>query len=271
MRSLIRATCIVILFGFFTVASAELPPEIMVDKYLIQAEKLHAAKDYAAAFDVMQKIVALQKEHNLTVSDDFHFRYAQVALSADSIHIALESVTRYLASTGKEGEFYKEELRLLVEAEQSQISDEETCAGKPEGALCWKELVNHPRCYVWDNYFYKDQTVTWSGKCSGSKANGEGTLIWVRGDAEHTETGRLERGKKQDRWVVRGYGGTSEGPYLDGKRQGKWILRSTYGEVSEGAYVDGSKHGNWKYQDRDGRQSEGIYVNGRKHGPWGVP
>ncbi len=268
MQSLIRGNCIVILFGFFTVASAELPPEILVDKYLIHADQLHAAKDYAAAFDVMEKIVALQNEHNLTVSDDFHFQYAQVALSADSMHIALESVTRYLAATGKEGAFYREALAVLVAAEESQINTEESCVGKPEGAVCWKELDNHPQCYVWDNYYYEDQTVTWSGKCSGSKANGEGTLIWVRGREEHTETGHLERGEKQGRWVVRGDGGTSEGPYVDGKRQGKWILRSSYGEVSEGAYMDDQKHGNWKYNDRDGRQNEGIYVKGKKHGPW---
>ena len=106
--------------------------------------QLHGAKDYAAAFDVMQKIIALQREHSLAVSDEFHFKYAQDALSADSIHIALESVTRYLAAAGKEGEFYKEALGLLVEAGESQISTEGSCAGKPEGARCWKELANHP-------------------------------------------------------------------------------------------------------------------------------
>lgn len=249
-------------------ASAELPPQILVDKYLIHADQLHAAKDYAAAFDVMQKVVALQKEHSLAFPDDFHFKYAQVALSADSMHIALDSVTRYLAAAGKEGEFYKEALALMVEAEESQMSAEDTCTGKPEGALCWKEIDNHPKCYVWDDHFYSDQTVTWSGKCLGSKANGEGTLIWARGDEEHTETGGLERGNKRGRWVVRGDGGTSEGPFVDGKRNGQWVLRSSYGEVSEGVFVDGIKHGNWKYHDKDGRQSEGIYVNGRKHGPW---
>ena len=45
----------------------------MVDKHLIQAEQLYAAKDYAGAFKEMKKIVALQKEHNLTLSDEFHF------------------------------------------------------------------------------------------------------------------------------------------------------------------------------------------------------
>jgi len=89
--------------SLFAVASAQLPPEIMVDKHLIEAEQLHAAKDYVGAFKVMDKIIALQKEHNLTLPVEFHFKYARVALSADSTRIALESVTRYLSATGKGG------------------------------------------------------------------------------------------------------------------------------------------------------------------------
>ena len=38
----------------------------------------------------------------------------------------------------------------------SRISADQTCAGKPEGDACWKELANHPQCYVWDSYLYTD-------------------------------------------------------------------------------------------------------------------
>ena len=38
MREVIRSFFITVLLGFFTVASAQLPPEIMVDKHLIHAE-----------------------------------------------------------------------------------------------------------------------------------------------------------------------------------------------------------------------------------------
>ena len=54
MRYVIRT--VLISLGCFTVAclparqvAAELPPEILADKYLIHAEQLHAAKDYAGA------------------------------------------------------------------------------------------------------------------------------------------------------------------------------------------------------------------------------
>ncbi len=50
MQSVIKSILFVVSLGFFTVASAQLPPEIMVDKHLMHAEQLHAAKDYVKAF-----------------------------------------------------------------------------------------------------------------------------------------------------------------------------------------------------------------------------
>ena len=229
-----------------TVVRAGFPPEILADKLLIKAERLRAMEDYAAAFEVMQKIIALQKEHNLQLPDEFHFKYARIAFFADSMQIALEAVSKYLSITGKEGEFYTDALALLLDVEDSRISAEEICTGKPTGAMCWKELESHPRCYVWDNHYYEDQTVTWSGKCAGSKAHGEGSLIWSKSDNRSTGSGHLRKGKAQ----------------------GHWVWRYSNGEVSEGAYVDGIKHGNWKYLDRDGRQDEGTYVDGIRQGQW---
>jgi len=88
MQRIIRSIFVLFLLGFFTVASAQLPPKIMADKHLLHAEQLYDAKNYAEAFSVMGKIIALQQEHSLTLSDDFHFKYAQIALSVDSTRIA---------------------------------------------------------------------------------------------------------------------------------------------------------------------------------------
>ena len=240
---------IVILFVLLvncTEVSAELPPEILADMHIFKADRLHALEDYAAAFEVMQKIIALQKEHNLQLPDEFHFKYARIAFFADSMQIALGAVSTYLSIAGKEGEFYRDALALLLDVEDSRISAEEICTGKPTGSSCWKELASHPRCYVWDNHYYEDQTVTWSERCAGSKAHGEGSLIWTRSVYRSTGSGHLRKGKAQ----------------------GHWVWRFSNGEVSEGAYVDGIKHGRWKYLDREGRQDEGPYVDGKKHGPW---
>ena len=66
MQRMIRSIFVLFLLGFFTVASAQLPPEIRADKHLLLAEDLFEKKDYESAFREMEKIVALQKEHNLT-------------------------------------------------------------------------------------------------------------------------------------------------------------------------------------------------------------
>ena len=82
--SVVKGVRLAVFLGLFAVASAQLPPEIMADKYLIHAEQLYAAKAYAEAFKVMEKIIALQQEHSLTLPDEFHFKYACAALAADS-------------------------------------------------------------------------------------------------------------------------------------------------------------------------------------------
>ena len=146
MREVIRSFFVLFFLGFFTVASAQLPPEIRVDRYLILAEKYMDEKDYESAFNVMKKILALQKEHSLTLVDEFHFKYAGVALSAGYTYIALESVKKYLSSAGKEGQFYKEALALLNKAEQMLPLEPEMVVipagsfkmGCVSGIDCWK-------------------------------------------------------------------------------------------------------------------------------------
>lgn len=91
-------------------AAAQLPPDILADRHLIEAEQLHAKEDYIGAFRTMQKIIALQREHDIKLPDEFHFKYAQVALSAGSLKIAIDAVNYYLMAKGKAGEFYKEAL-----------------------------------------------------------------------------------------------------------------------------------------------------------------
>ena len=261
MLGMIRNIFVLFLLGFFTVASAQLPPEIMADKYLIQTDQLLDKKDYTGAFKVMVQIIALQKEHNFTLSDEFHFKYARVALSADSIKIALDSVNKYLSTTGKEGEFYKEALALLIKIEEDlaklaelEFTPEKMCTGKPVGSSCWMALANHPECYVWNPNLQKDETATWTGKCSGNVAQGEGTLTFAVTDGDslktlETGTGYFQKGHFHDQWVWRSpYGVVNEGPYMYGKRHGQWVTRYRDGGSQIGPYVDGKRHGHWVYR-----------------------
>ena len=115
---MVRSFFIAVLLGFFTDASAQLPPpEVMVDKYLVQAEQLFEKQDYIAAFNMVEKIIALQKEHSFTLPHEFHFQYAQIAFSTGSTQAAFDAVSKYLSAV-QEGEFYEEALVLLIKIEK---------------------------------------------------------------------------------------------------------------------------------------------------------
>ena len=124
MQGVIGSVLVAVCLGVFTVAAAQLPPEVVADKYLVQAERLIAAERYGAALEVMDRIVALQREHDLALPEEFHFTYARAALSAGSIQTAMDSVNRYLSAAGREGEYYREALALLVKAEGRLLAPE---------------------------------------------------------------------------------------------------------------------------------------------------
>ena len=275
-RGVIGRVVLGVWLGCIAATAGQLPPEIQVDRYLLRADRLMEAKDPKGALEVMDKIIALQKEHGLTLPDEFHFKHAKVAFSAGEAQEAVDAVHTYLLKAGREGKFYREALELLDEAEQREqlqawIGTDKTCAGKSEGAECWKELTGQPGCYVWDDHLMVDQTVTWTGVCSGGRAQREGTLKWVWEDGEKTleSTGSLTDGKAHGQWVIRDADGDVwEGPFVDGKRHGQWVLRLADGRVQEGPYVDGKSHGQWVLRLADGGVQEGPYVDGKKQGQW---
>ena len=276
IRRVIGRVCVAVWLGCIAATAGQLPPEIQVDRYLLRADRLMEAKDPKGALEVMGKIIALQKEHGLTLPDEFHFKHAKVAFSAGEVQEAVDAVHAYLLKAGREGKFYREALELLEEAEQreqlqSWIGTDKTCAGQPKGSACWMEVTGQAGCYVWNPNLQPDETVTWTGGCSMGRAQGQGKLKWVYDGGEKTSesTGSLTDGKMHGQGVTRyAEGDVLEGPYVDGKRHGQWVLRLADGGVREGPYVDGKPHGQWVLRLADGGVQEGPYVDGKKHGPW---
>ena len=119
---------------------------------------------------------------------------------------------------------------------------DQTCADQT-GASCWMEISERPGCYVWNPFPATDETVTWTGACAGSFAQGTGTLTWaVSGGDRQTETGRLVAGQRSGRWVIRQFDGSIwEGPFVDGKTNGTWVIRSANGTVEEWLFRDGER------------------------------
>ena len=172
------------------------------------------------------------------------------------------------------------------------INPDQTCAGQWLGTSCWMELANQPGCYIWNPSLGRNETVAWTGRCSGGTAHGTGSIIWSPEGFHQIVTGRLDHGRREGHAVVRSTDGSSsegpfvnnrrhgtwiyreadgstvEGPYVDNRRQGTFILSFPDGTIHEGPYEDGAKQGPWVHRLADGTVEEGPYINNRRHGDW---
>ena len=117
MRTMIRSVLVAVLLGGFSASAAQLPPDIIADSYLLRAEQAVRDGEYPRAQAEINKILDLQKEHELDLPDEFYFRYAKAADSADLPERALESVVTYLSAAGREGPHYAEALELMNKAQ----------------------------------------------------------------------------------------------------------------------------------------------------------
>ena len=132
MRTMMPSLLILFLLSGATPAVAQLPPDIIADSYLLRAEQAVRDGDHARARDAINKILDLQKEHDLELPTDFHFRYAKAADSSDWPEQALESVVRYLTAAGREGQHYVEALELMNQAQDEIAGRKEPPAASTE-------------------------------------------------------------------------------------------------------------------------------------------
>ena len=85
----------------------------MADTYLLQLEQAVSDGDVDRERAVIHKIRTLQEQYELDLSAGFFFRYAKSAGALEMHDQALESVVKYLAATGREGQHYGEALALM--------------------------------------------------------------------------------------------------------------------------------------------------------------
>ena len=117
MRTMIPIILILFLLLGSTPALAQLPPEIVADSHLLRAEQAIREGDFTRARAEIDKIILLQKEHELDLSEEFHFRSAKAAAAASLPDRALEAVVKYLAAAGRDGPHYVEALELMNQAQ----------------------------------------------------------------------------------------------------------------------------------------------------------
>lgn len=147
------------------------------------------------------------------------------------------------------------------------VEPADTCASGVEPP-CWMELANHPGCYVWHLRPQEDETVSWSGGCSGGYAQGTGTRVRRYEAGEATSEGSYSDGIQTGYWVSRYPNGlVEEGPFVDGELHGQWRIRYPSGSVYQLSYVNGEFHGDWIIWSESGNVSQRSFVNGERHGP----
>ena len=109
----------VVLMGIVCVSNAngQLPPEIQIDRLLVQAERETASGEHWSAVITLERVLEVHEDHGLEIPAAFWFRQAG-ALQAAGLHEqAVEASTRYLQQAGREGEHYQAALVILDGAE----------------------------------------------------------------------------------------------------------------------------------------------------------
>ena len=163
-------------------------------------------------------------------------------------------------------------LEALITARSPTVELQPMCEGAGKGAQCWKKVANKgskPGCYVWEDYHYPAQTVTWSGSCTGSIATGYGTEVWTMNGESNEQTGTYVDGKKHGQWAIHfATGANYKGPYETGKKHGQWVERYANRTVAEGTYVNGERNGPWEFQYPEGVIQKGRFDNDKRNGDW---
>ena len=129
MRTVFLSVLIPLLLLAATPSAAQLPPEIQADSYLLRAEQAISGDDHSRARAEIDRIILLQKEHELDLYDEFHFRYAKAAAAADLPEQAHEAVVKYLTLAGRDGKHYQKALELM-----NQVRDANEASKEPQEA-----------------------------------------------------------------------------------------------------------------------------------------
>ncbi len=117
--------------GAGELAIAQLPPAIMADQYLVQAERELDNGDAAAAVETFNRILTLQAEQGLDIPYEVWFGRAQAAYCAGFHDLAIESAIRYLELAGQGGEHYAATLALYDAAELARAEAERLASLQP--------------------------------------------------------------------------------------------------------------------------------------------
>ena len=104
-------------------------------------------------------------------------------------------------------------------------------------------------CQVWDPNPQLEEAVTWSGACANGRAEGAGTVQWLKGNvAIETDAGAWRDGRQAGKGVQTWPTGRYEGELTDGEPNGRGVL--TLQKLRyEGEFRDGKPNGSGSLTD----------------------
>ena len=133
-RSVALAGPIIFVASASPAAAQELPPEIQVDRYMVQTDRQVRNEEYAAALRTLDRVLELYETHDLAIPASYWLKRAEVALGA-GLHVkAMEAAGRYLELAGRDGERYAEALEFLDQAFAAACT--------PEGMTQTREILD---------------------------------------------------------------------------------------------------------------------------------
>ena len=91
----------------------DLPPEIQVDRLLVQVDRETAEDEHGLALITLERILEIYEQHALQIPAEFWFRQAGVLQAAGFHEGSIEAATQYLREAGRDGEHYQAALQLL--------------------------------------------------------------------------------------------------------------------------------------------------------------
>lgn len=100
-----------------TAQGVELPPEIQVDRLLVQADRESREGNHWSAVLTLDRALEAMEEHGVEIPPAFWFRQASAFQNAGMHERTVEASSRYLTETGRGGQHYQAALELLDAAE----------------------------------------------------------------------------------------------------------------------------------------------------------
>ena len=108
-----------------SISAHALPVDIELHRYMLATQKHLEKKDYAAAKTYLTKMKALQSAKTSLMPSEYFYYYAFILQNDKQYTDALEHYEKYIAKTGKNGEFYQQTLQAMTDIEESQYREKE--------------------------------------------------------------------------------------------------------------------------------------------------